>query len=231
VGVGEPARPCDLPGEPPESGLDWDFWLGPAPMRPYNAILSPRGVHRHFPAWRDYLEYAGGGLSDMGAHHFDIAQWALNRDHSGPVRVSPPNDSKAEFGARLVYDDGVEMFHGGPSGATFIGTQGMIHVDRDKILSVPDKILKEPLEKKDVRLPRANGHRSNWIECVRTRSTPIANAEVGARTAAVCVLANLAYQLNRELNWDPTAWRFLDNDAKPVWLDRERRDPWKLPTV
>ncbi len=67
VGVGDPSVPCDLPAEAPEPGLDWNLWLGAAPERPYNSILSPRGVHNHFPAWRKYREYSGGGHTDMGA--------------------------------------------------------------------------------------------------------------------------------------------------------------------
>ena len=70
-----------------EPGLDWNLWLGPAPMRPYNSVLSPRGVHGHFPNWRNYREYSGGGMTDWGAHHFDIAQWGLGMDESGPVAL------------------------------------------------------------------------------------------------------------------------------------------------
>jgi predicted dehydrogenase len=231
VGVGEPARPCDLPGESPEPGLDWDLWLGPAPMRPYNHELSPRGVHKHFPAWRKYREYGGGGLSDMGAHHFDIAQWALDRDHSGPVEVAPPHDETATIGARFRYDDGVEMVHGGPSGATFVGTKGIIYVDRGKLESIPDNILKKPLGDGDARLPRAEGHRTNWVECMRSRATPIASVEAGAHSAAVCILANLVYWHRRPLKWDPKTWQFPGDAQANAWLDRDRRDTWPLPTV
>ncbi len=87
VGVGGPSKWCDLPEEAMEPGLDWNLWLGPAPMRPYHSALSPRGVHNHFPAWRNYREYAGGGHADMGAHHYDIAQWCLGMDESGPVQI------------------------------------------------------------------------------------------------------------------------------------------------
>ena len=83
------ASGATCPGEEMEPGLDWDLWLGPAPMRPYNSILSPRGVHHHFPDWREYREYAGGGHADMGAHHYDIAQWCLGMDDSGPVEIMP----------------------------------------------------------------------------------------------------------------------------------------------
>ena len=93
VGVGGPSKWCDLPGEDAEPGLDWDRWLGPAPMRPYNSILSPRGVHKHFPDWRSYREYAGGGHSDMGATITTLSSgaWAwTNRDRSRSSRRSIP---------------------------------------------------------------------------------------------------------------------------------------------
>ena len=70
-----------------EEGLDWDRWLGPAPIRGYSSVLSPRGVHQHFPAWRNYREYSGGMMTDWGAHHFDIAQWGLGMDGNGPIAI------------------------------------------------------------------------------------------------------------------------------------------------
>ena len=87
IGVSEPNIPCDLPEQPIPAGTDWNLWLGPAPLRGYNEILCPKGIHSGFPAWRRYREYAGGGVADMGAHHFDIAQWALGMDKSGPVMI------------------------------------------------------------------------------------------------------------------------------------------------
>ena len=71
---GAPGRVCDLPQEKMQPGLDWNMWVGPAKMRPYNSILSPRGVHKHYPLWRHYKEFGGGGVCDFGAHHLDIAQ-------------------------------------------------------------------------------------------------------------------------------------------------------------
>ncbi len=97
VGIGPTSKPCDLPGEEPEAGLDWDVWLGQAPMRPYNQIICHPGLPDTYPfnpGWRDYREYSGGFITDWGAHHFDITQWALDMDHSGPVetRVSTLKD-------------------------------------------------------------------------------------------------------------------------------------------
>jgi predicted dehydrogenase len=87
VGVGGPPVPCDLETEEVPAGTDWEMWVGPAPLRGYNELLCPLGVHSHYPKWRDYTEYGGGALADMGAHHFDIAQWALAADETGQVRL------------------------------------------------------------------------------------------------------------------------------------------------
>ena len=230
VGVGRPPVPCQLPAEDVEPGLDWDRWLGPAPERPYNAILSPRGIHRHYPKWRDYVEYAGGGLADMGAHHFDIAQWALSMDTSGPVRVVPPREPGAITGAWVEYAGGTKVIHGGISGCTFVGDKGVLHVDRGRIDSVPEKILKEALPDDAERLPRRKSHATDWLECIRERKRPICDVEVGARSVAVCHLLNLAYRLRRPLTWDPERWCFLEEDAD-TWLDYERRDGYELPSV
>ncbi len=231
VGVGGPSVWCDLGEEPMEPGLDWDRWLGQAPLRPYNSVLSPRGVHNHFPQWRRYREYSGGGMTDMGAHHFDIAQWALDRDQSGPVEIIPPDDPKATTGVKYRYADGVQMIHGGPQGCTFEGTQGTLYIGRGVFKSNPPEIVAEPLGKNDVHLFRSPGHHRNWLDCIRSRRRPVADVEIGARSVTVCHLGNLAYWYRRRLRWDPAAWRFVGDAQANQWLDRPRRSPWELPPV
>ena len=227
IGVGDPAVPCDLPEQPVPEGTDWEMWNGPAPKRGYNEILCPKGVHHHFPLWRNYREYAGGGLADMGAHHFDIAQWALHRSTSGPVKVEPP-EGKGTRGLKFTYDDGVEMFHGGPTDCTFEGTGGTIYVSRGALRSKPADIVEVPLGPDDVRLYPSTDHRKNWLECVRSRQEPICPAEVGHRSATVCHLANIGYWLRRPLRWDPVHEQFRDDAEANKLVDRELRAPWKL---
>ena len=230
VGVGGPSVPCNLPEEEMEPNLAWEMWLGPAPLRPYNSILSPRGNHKHFPAWRSYREYSGGGHTDMGAHHYDIAQWALDMDESGPVEVIPPDDPMATTGVRFIYQNGVEMIHGGPSGCSFHGENGTLSIDRGRLTSDPEDIVKTPLGEDDVRLPRSPGHHRNWLDCIKSREAPVAEVEKGARTATIIHLGNLAYWNHKRLKWDPQQWKFTDS-ADNHLLDRERRDPWQLPEV
>ncbi len=230
VGVGAPSVPCDLPEEEMEPGLDWNMWLGQAPERPYNSILSPRGVHTHFPAWRSYREFSGGGHTDMGAHHYDIAQWALGMDDSGPVKIIPPEDPQATTGVKFVYANGIEMIHGGPSGCVFHGEKGTLHIDRGHLTSDPEEIVKTPLAENEVHLPKSPGHHRNWLDCIKSREMPVAEVEKGARTVTIIHLGNLAYWNHKTLKWNPQEWKFED-PADNQWLDRERRDPWQLPEV
>jgi predicted dehydrogenase len=226
IGVGDPAVECKLPSQETPKGTDWNLWLGPAPKRDYHSDLCPKGVHKHFPAWRNYKEYAGGGLSDMGAHHFDIAQWALNVDGSGPVKIEPPE--KGNSGLTFTYANGVVMVHGGPSGCTFVGSGGVIYVDRGKLQSIPGDLFKTPLTDKDAKLYDATNHRRNWIECVKSRKETICPAEVGHRTSTVCQLGNIGYWVRRALKWDPVKEQFIDDKGANKLVDRELRGDWKL---
>ncbi len=232
VGVGGPSKWCDLPGEPLEPGLDWDTWLGPAPERPYNSILSARGgISKPWPQWRAYREYSGGGHTDIGAHHYDIAQWALGMDESGPVKIVPPEDPSKGTGVKYVYENGVEMTHGGAGGCTFFGTEGTLRVDRGHLSCDPADAIKEPLADDEVHLYESPGHHRDWINCIRERRRPVADVEIGARSATVCHLGNLAYWHGRELHWDPKKWTFGEDAEANGWLDYDRRGPWQLPEV
>ena len=237
IGVGGPAVPCNLPAQEVPKGTDWDLWLGPAPERGYHEELCPKGVHKHFPAWRNYQEYAGGGLADMGAHHFDIAQWAMKTDDSGPVEVIPPADAKATSGLRFVYASGVEVIHNqfekGKDGkevradCVFEGTDGIILVSRDGIRSLPDAILKEKLGDKAERVYDSTNHHANWLDCIKSGKPTICPAEVGHRSATICHLGNIGYRLGRKLKWDPKKEQFVDDAAADKELVREPRAKWK----
>ncbi len=232
IGVGGPAKACDLPTEEVPVGTDWDMWVGPAQMRGYNEILCPKGVHKHFPAWRSYREFAGGGLADMGAHHFDIAQWAMKMDASGPTKIIPPTSKESESGLRFVYANGVEMIHnhfeeGIKADCVFEGSEGMILVSRSGISSRPESLLQEPLTEKDKRVLPSNNHHQNWLESIRNKTETICPAEVGHRSASICHLANIGYRLRRELDWDPVAERFGNDVEANQLLSRQARGLWK----
>jgi hypothetical protein len=120
------------------------------------------------------------------------------------------------------------MFHGGPSGCTFEGTEGVIYVDRGKIESMPKDILEKPLGDKDVTLYTATDHRKNWLECVVGKKATICPAEVGHRSASVCHLGNIGYQLRRALKWDPEKEQFVGDDEANKLVARPMREPWTL---
>src|SRR6266567_3547003 len=239
VAVGGPGKWCDLPGETAEAGLDWNLWLGPAPLRPYHSELSPRGVHQHFPNWRLYREYGGGMVTDWGAHHFDIAQWGLGMDESGPSEILPASEANAQSGVRLIYANGVEVLHQAGNGVTFHGTEGRIYVNRGKFefwlgadqkadsAAKVDAIAAEYLTGNALRLYRSDDHKADWLSCVRHRKPPVADVEIGARTVTVCHLVNLAYYYGQRMKWDPRKEQFVGGGDKR-WLDVPHREPWKL---
>lgn len=228
VDVGGPSVWCDLPEEQAEPGLDWNTWLGPAPTRPYNSVLSPRGVHKHFPNWRNYREYSGGMMTDWGAHHFDIAQWGLGMDESGPVDIIPPEDPKATKGLKYIYANGVEVIHGDGGGVNFIGSEGKIFVNRGKFKADPESIAQEPIPDNGIHLYKSTNHLQDFLSCVRSRKRPICDVEIGCRSVTVCHLGNLAYWNHRRLLWDPANERFIGDDEANMWLDRQKRGAWKV---
>jgi predicted dehydrogenase len=225
IGVGGPSKPCDLPEQEKPDNVNWDLWLGPAPLRGYHEELCPKGIHNHFPAFRKYEEYAGGMLADMGAHHFDIAQWAMGMDASGPVSIEPP--AEGETGLKFIYASGVEMIHGGPSGCTFEGTKGKLRVDRNLLESDPPEILATPLGEKDRRAIESKDHLRNWLDCIKSREEPICSVETGHRTASVCHLGNLGYKLRRKLTWDPAKEEFPGDAEANALTSRKPRDGWE----
>lgn len=247
---GDPGRPCDLPAEDPEPGLDWDFWLGPAPKRAYNSVLSPRGCHNHFPRWRNYSEYGGGSVTDWGAHHLDIAQWGLGMDKSGPVEVLPASEgTKARRGVQLVYANGVTVTHADGFGAHFYGSQGEVMVNRGRFAfkrgneeiakftkredggslgAALTKAEKAFLKDAKIRLYKSKSHTQDFMDRVRDRKKPITSEIVGGRSAICCHLMNLAYYHGEKMKWDPARGKFTGGTGKPEWLGRTYRSPWKV---
>ncbi|MFA6240102.1 MAG: Gfo/Idh/MocA family oxidoreductase [Candidatus Hydrogenedentales bacterium] len=245
---GPPGVPCDLPEEPMEPGLDWDMWIGPGPMRPYSSVLSPRGIHDHFPDWRNYKEYGGGMVCDWGAHHIDIAQWGLGMDDSGPTEAHPPDDPQAKNGAVLHYANGVRVIHVNGFGADFFGSEGEIKVNRGQFEFIRDgkkvagfvdradgslaatlqQVEKEYLKDVKVKLYQSDNHLKNFLDCVKARTKPITCEEVGGRSAICCHLMNQAYYNHSVIKWKPKRMRFAKGGGNPEWLTRDYRAPWKV---
>ncbi len=245
---GDPAVRCDLPEEPMEPGLDWNMWIGPAQMRPYNSILSPRGIHKHFPSWRKYIEFGGGMVTDWGAHHLDIAQWGLGMDDSGPVEVLPPPKADDKRGGKLVYANGVTVEHKDGFGVHFYGTEGEVQVNRglfsfkqgkEMVAAFTDrkekrtscaaqvqKAERAALGNAKIKLYESKNHLGNFLDCVRSRTKPITSEQVGGHSVICCHLLNLAYMNHQKLCWNPKAFSFVGGTGNAKWLTRDYRAPW-----
>lgn len=230
VNVGGPPVDCHLPPQPTPEGLDWNFWLGPAPMRPYHEDIAPHMDYQGWPNWRSYRDYAGGMMTDWGAHHFDIAQWALGMDESGPVEIHPPGGNFDRL--TYVYADGVRVEHGGGSGGKagveFIGDGGRVLVNRGYLETDPPHLVQELPGPNEIRLYASDNHHDDWLRCIKTRQRPICDVEVGARTITVCHLGNIAYELKRSLRWDPAKECFVGDEEANRKLSKAMRSPWTL---
>ena len=229
--------PTPLPaGEPIPTGLDWNAWLNQAADRPFSA---------QWMGWMGWRDFAGGEMTNWGAHGVDQIQWALGADATGPVAVTPvsagPNGQVV-----MTYANGLEVkfiLESGPmGGAVFVGEKGKLEINRNKVTSNPPEIAQKLLEAVDVAeeerkwsdalaLWQARHHLQNWLDCVRTREKPVADVEIGHRSVTVCHLANIARAVGRPLRWDPAAETFVGDTAADALLVRERRQGFELPEV
>ena len=231
VSVGPPPIPCRLPDEPTPAYLDWNNWNGPAPERGYNPELSPHISNDIFPHWRNYAEYGGGMVTDWGAHMFDIAQWGLGMDRSGPVSFVPPGGNDPKEGMKFYYENGIEMIHqdfGRGNAVRFIGTEGTIDISRSFLESTPENIVQAEIKSSDKRLYNSRDHYGDWLNAIRNRTQPICDVETGHRSASVGNLANIAYKLKRKLTWDPVKEKFKKDQGANQLLGKVMRAPWSL---
>lgn len=229
---------CDLPAEPVPDELDWDMWLGQAPERPYHSDLAPHIDDEGWPEWRLYFDFAGGNLTDFGAHDFDKAQWGMGRDGSGPVEVLPANGLDRPH-MTFRYDDGVVMYYGGArdqanrpiSGRAqeFLGDEGRVIVRGGSMETDPPELADASLGEDAIRLYQNESHWQDWIQCIKERKQPVANVEVGHSSATICHLGNIAYLLDRPIEWDPETETFPNGDEEAEqYLSRDMRSPWSL---
>ena len=235
VEVGLPSggrgKPADPNAQVPD-GLDWNFWLGPAPYKPFQGVYDWD--------WRWVLEWGGGQMMDWIGHHADIAQWGLGRDTSGPVSFEgyapyePEGiyDSPKTYRCSCRYADGIEVIVADnsqvKSGATWYGENGdWVYVDRGHFDASTPKIRDSKIEAGELRL-RSPGHQRNFIDCVKTRDTTLTPAEVAHRSASVGHLSGIAMVTGRKIAWDPATETILNDPAASALLGRAPRGPWSL---
>jgi len=236
--AGKAAGPWSAQPVPPE--LDYDTWLGQAPWAPYHK----ERCHYNF---RFVSDYSGGDMTNWGAHHLDITQWALDADASGPLEVegrgkrNPTGLHDAFYDAEVdyLYPGGVkvELRSGGKEvgtgGVRFEGTDGWVEVSRERLRAEPRSLLTTRIGPDEIHLgPKGTGgtHMGIWLDCIRKRSPRGLNVpvEVGHRSATVCHLGNIAMELGRKLEWDAAKEQVIDDDQANRMVQRTMREPWSL---
>jgi predicted dehydrogenase len=225
--LGEFPPPQTLPEQPIPEGFDYDRWLGPTPWYPYN---EARVKGNYGGGWRCFWDYGSRKNGDWGAHHFDIIQWALGMDASGPVQFIPKGYEGTEYQTH-IYADGAKVLKNHPDSKghmiRFFGEKGEVLVSRGgRIDTTPVELKDRPLSASDIRLYASNNHEGNFFECVKTRKQPICHAEIGHRTATICHLSGIAERLGRPLKWDPVKEEIIGDAEASRWMDRPRRAPY-----
>ncbi|MEN8116185.1 MAG: Gfo/Idh/MocA family oxidoreductase [Bacteroidota bacterium] len=229
AGLGGPVIACDLPSMEAPDNLDWNLWVGPSPYRAFHPVLSPPVEEDIYPRWRNYRNFGGGMITDWGAHMFDIGQWGLQMDHSGPIEFIPPKHGETH-GLKMIYKNGVVMNHvelpEGP-GVEFIGTEGKIEVSRGYLRTFPNKKLaKYEFKEEERKLYFSDNHYQDWLDAMKSRTRPISDVEIGHRTSSLCNIANIAYELERPLQWNPEKEQFFGDSSANMMLSRPYRGQW-----
>ncbi len=230
VNVGPPPVKYDLAAEPIPAGLDWSAWLGPNEAVAYNSELAPPTSKDVYPNWRNYREFGGGMVTDWGAHMFDIVQWALDMDHSGPVEVIAPDGKEHPF-LTYRYDNGIIMTHEKwewNNAIHFIGTTGEIKLKRGKIETTPVGLAEKIIGETEKHVYKSENHYTDFLGAMRNRTKPVCDVEIGHRTASVCNIGNIAYRVNRPLQWDPVKEQFKNDAEANALLGRKLKNKWRI---
>jgi len=230
IGPGPGWEPMPVP-----DGFDYDLWLGPAPDAPYH---EDRCLYR----FRFISDYAGGQITNFGAHSLDMAQWGLGMDDSGPVEVKHvyaehlPKGSLynaptfVQFNCKYANGVHLECRTAEPSvRCLFEGTEGTVRIDNQgrNFVTIPRKLREERFGKDIPEVyPSNDDHQRNFVDCVKSREEPAAPVEVGHRSATVCHLGNIALRLKKQLKWDRESAHLVGSDEANALLSRPTRQSW-----
>ncbi len=236
----------------PPAHFDWNMWLGQAPMVDY----IPQRTHNNFRWW---YEYSGGKFTDWGAHHVDIAQWAIGQDQpgSGPIEIDgtdakhpvpfkdgyPTEDNKYnsshDFAIKCRFENGIEMTIDSRSenGILFEGTKGRMFVNRGKITGKPieeqwdkDQFTDEDLSRMYKGKP-FEGHKENFFRCLREGGLPVSDVFTHVVMMNTCHLATIAARLNRVIRWDPKAEKIVGDEQAAGFFARTPRSGFEIPRL
>ena len=229
---------------PVPDDLDYELWLGPAPWRPYTGCPA-KGPH-----WFHVYDYALGFIAGWGAHPLDLLLWAFDShlqgtwevEGTGVIPTEGTNDAVIDWDVRINFARGVTMSYwatGLPKDedprlgklgnyAQLIGTDGWIAVYYGGMVAETESLGKTPLGPNDVRLPVSQGQERNFIECVRTRQTPVSHVDDAVRSDIISHVSDIAIRTERKITWDPVKEEIIGDAAATRMLTRGMRDPWQL---
>jgi predicted dehydrogenase len=241
---------------PVPPNLNFEKWLGATPYVPYTEKLVHPQNDFSRPGWLRCEQFGAGMITGWGSHHFDIANWGMGTEETGPVEISGTADRPAEnalwdvhgnFKTETVFANGVKILAGNeyPNGVKFVGTEGWIFVTRGnysatasdpvakdknaKALDASDpKILGSVTGPNEIHLHESKDHHANWLNAIITGAPNIAPIEAGHRACSVCLLNNIAMQLKRRLYWDPVLEKFKNDDEANFMLKRSERWPYQI---
>jgi myo-inositol 2-dehydrogenase / D-chiro-inositol 1-dehydrogenase len=255
--------PVDNPAEstkeqemPIPPNLNFEKWLGQTPYVPYTEkLVHPQNGFTR-PGWLRCEQFGAGMITGWGAHHFDIANWGMGTEHTGPIEISgtadwPPEealwDVHGNFKTESLYANGVKVLASNeyPNGVKFIGDDGWIFVTRgnysvtasdpvakdknSKALDASDpKLLTSVIQPNEIHLIDSKEHHANWLESIITGQPNIAPIEVGHRACSVCLLNHTAMKLKRKLYWDPEKEIFINDAEANAMLSRPQRWPYQI---
>ncbi len=219
---------------PVPKGMNWEMWQGPAQPSYFN--------HRKtFTRWRGVTNYSAGKIADWGAHHLDIAHWALGFDDTGASEIVPElvqwpkngfSDQPLKFRVVMYYPNGVEIEISdmNRNGVEFFGTKGKLFVSRETLYSDPIGIAETRILPTESRLfPIRNGsHFTAFIDSVLDRRAAVTDIGIAHRTNTGCLLAEIAYRLNRPIKWDAKKEEIVGDDEAARMCDRAYSAPWQL---
>jgi predicted dehydrogenase len=248
LGLGFTRMPEEKPAPVPP-GVDWDLWLGPSPWAPYSDLRITR-------TWMSIRDYALGAIGgEYGVHDIDIGQWANDSDDTTPISVEGTGDyyhdirdTLTTYEIEYTYANGVKMllmdlvtarkrfwqFQFGESvrgvsvGLILFGSEGWIWVSRVGMRTQPASLIRTVFGPNDVRVPRSDDHRRNFLDAIRTGQPAVSTVEAGVHDEMICQMGEIAVRMGRKLDWDPVKEVFRDDEAANRRLARVMRSPWRL---
>ena len=236
------------PGTPVPKGVDWEMWIGPGPMRPYNRILAASSYNHC-----SFMDYSGGWLPGMAPHIIDLPVWALELDY--PVSTSCsggrfviqddgdapdvqeilwqyPNMTMTWMGA-LANSYGFDL-HGEPVprrrlGIYFHGVNGTMYANYSMFKIVPEGDRMKGMEPPEQSIPPSPGHEREWLDSIKTRKQPSCSVFYHTKIDVPLILANLSLKLGRSIRFDPATGKIVGDAEAARLAVPEYRDPWKFP--